>query len=128
MLYPIGCTRCTLFTVHLHLCAVRVPRGDLVAHRYTYSPPRCGTVELLASMVWDRWILRAGPMLFHWPKLLAPFLYSTVSIFSSFTSCYFTQRTITIAAATRPAIHILLIHIHECLHITLVQATLHYLS
>ena len=38
----------------------------------------------LYSMVWDWRVLRAGPMPFHWPKLLAPFLPYTVFSFSSF--------------------------------------------
>ena len=66
---------------------VRVTRGALVAHRYTYAPPRCRTSQHrrtfiflsmslwhnLAdpySMVWDWRVSRAGPILFYWPKLL----------------------------------------------------------
>ena len=61
---------------------VRVTRGALVAHRYTYAPPRCRTSQysrllfpyrcpcgiiLLTqcSMVWDWPVSRAGPMLFY---------------------------------------------------------------
>ena len=81
---------------------VLVTRGALVAHRYTYAPPRCRTSQysrtlfpspypsgmiLLTpqSMVWDWQVSRAGPMLFYWPKLLYPY-YSLLLffIFSSF--------------------------------------------
>ena len=62
--------------------SLRVTRGALIAHRYTYAPPRCrtafspsqclsGTILLTAySMVWDRRVSRAGLMPFYWPKLL----------------------------------------------------------
>ena len=60
---------------------VRVTLGSLVAHRYTYAPPRCGhrsTAGLLFpsrcpsgtilltpySMVWDWRVSRARPMFF----------------------------------------------------------------
>ena len=76
---------------------VRVTRGALVAHRYTYEPPRCRTSQysrtfvlsqcpsvtiLLSqySMVWDWRVSRAGPMLFYWPKLLYPY-YSPLLFF-----------------------------------------------
>ena len=39
-------------------------------------PSQCpsGTILLaLYSMVWDRLVSRAGPMLFYWPKLLYPY-------------------------------------------------------
>ena len=62
---------------------VRVIRGTLVAHWYTYAPPRCRTSQcgmtflpshctsgmiLLTpcSMVWDWRVSRAGPKLFYW--------------------------------------------------------------
>ena len=64
---------------------VRVTRGALVAHRYTYAPPRCrcrepprsqctsGTILLTPYlMVWDWRVSRVGPMLFYWPKLFYP--------------------------------------------------------
>ena len=80
---------------------VRVTRGALVAHRYTYAPPRCrtsqysrllflsrcpsGTILLTQySMVWDWLVSRAGPMLFYWPKLLYP--YYSLLLFFSFSS------------------------------------------
>ena len=74
---------------------VRVTRGTLGTHRYTYAPPRsiagllflfprpCGTILLTpCSLVWR--VSRAGPMLFLWNKLLDLFLSSTVFPFSSF--------------------------------------------
>ena len=71
----------------------------LVAHRYTYAPPRCRTsqysrtfiplsVSLLKdlanpySKVWDWQVSRAGPMLFYWPKMLYPF-YNLLFFFPS---------------------------------------------
>ena len=69
----------------------RVTRGALVAHRYTYAPPRCrtllysgtyifpsrcpfGTILLtLYSMMWDWRVSRAVPILLYWPKLLYPY-------------------------------------------------------
>ena len=77
--------RCTLFMV-LYLYkmwhAVVVTRGTLIAHRFTYAPPRCmssqylRTFSLLSISVerpcWKWRFLRAGPMLFYW--LYRPFL------------------------------------------------------
>ena len=80
---------------------VRVKRDALVAHRYTYAPPRCrtlqysrtfipsrspcGTTMLSAySMVWDWQVSRAGPMLLYWPKLLYP--YYSLLLFFPFSS------------------------------------------
>ena len=80
---------------------VRVTLCSLVAHRYTYAPPRCRTSQssmtfiLLSvslwndlanpySMVWAWRVSRAGPMLFYWPKLLYP-NYSLL-LFSPFSS------------------------------------------
>ena len=79
---------------------VRVTRGALVAHRYTYAPPRaepCSTAGLLVpfwcpsgtilltaySMVWDWRVSRAGPMVLYWPKLLSPY-YSLLLFFFLF--------------------------------------------
>ena len=64
---------------------VRVTRGALIAHRYTFAPPRCrtsqyagllfpshylsGTIWLTPySMVWDWRVSRASPMPFCWPS------------------------------------------------------------
>ena len=80
---------------------VRVTRGALVAHRYTYAPPRCRTSQyhrtfvtlsvslwnaLAApcSMVWDWRVSRAGAMLFYWPKRLYP--YYSLLLFFPFSS------------------------------------------
>ena len=65
---------------------VRVTSVALVAHRYTYAPPRrtagvlfpsrcnSGTILLTPySMVWEWRVSRAVPMLFYWPKLLYPY-------------------------------------------------------
>ena len=89
MLYKI---RCNL--VHVLIGAlpglhvpVQVTRGALVAHLYTYAPPRCRTSQHrrtfislsvflwndLAtpySNVWDWRVSRAGLVLSYWPKLL----------------------------------------------------------
>ena len=47
----------------------------------------CGTILLTPySMVWDEWVLRAGPMPFYRPKLLIVFL-STVFHFPAFFLC-----------------------------------------
>ena len=64
---------------------VWVTRGALIAHRYTYAPPRCRTSQYHRtfiplsvslwndlvdpySMVWDWRVSRAGPMPFCWPS------------------------------------------------------------
>ena len=64
---------------------VRVTRGALIAHRYTFAPPRCRTsqyhrtfISLSVSLwidrltpyliVWDWRVSRAGPMPFCWPS------------------------------------------------------------
>ena len=42
----------------------------------------CGIFLLtLYSMVWNWRILKAAPMFFYWPKLIAPVLSSTVFLF-----------------------------------------------
>ena len=82
---------------------VRVTRGVLFAHRYTYAQPRCRTSQYrmtfislsvslsndLAdpySMVWDLRVSRAGTIFFYWPKLLYPysivFYYVSLSLLS----------------------------------------------
>ena len=60
---------------------VQVTLGAVIAHRYTYAPPRCRTSQITGlsfpcqflsrtilvtpcSMVWDWRVLRAGPMPF----------------------------------------------------------------
>ena len=47
----------------------------------------CGMIMLTPySMVWDWRVSRAGPMLFHWPKLIDPLWSSTVLHFLFFQS------------------------------------------
>ena len=89
MLYKIRCNPMHPFNGALPgpYVPVWVRRGALVAHRYTYAPPRCrttqysrilfpsrcpsGTILLTPySIVWDWRVSRARPMLFYWPKLL----------------------------------------------------------
>ena len=83
MLYKIRCNKmhplCSALPVPY--VPVRVTRCVLIAHRYTYAPPRCrtsryrrtffrsqylsGTIWLTPySMVWDWQVSRAGPMPF----------------------------------------------------------------
>ena len=86
---------------HRRSVAVLCTRGGLVAHRYTYAPPRCRTLQYSRtfipsrcpsgtilqapfSMVWDWRVSRAGPMLLHWPKLLYP--YYSLLLFFPFSS------------------------------------------
>ena len=69
---------------------VRVTRGALVAHRYTYELPRCRTSQYrrtiiplsvslwknlltLNLMVCDWQVSSVGPLSVYWPKMLAPF-------------------------------------------------------
>ena len=63
---------------------VRVTRGAVIAHQYTYAPPRCRTslysrtfipLSSLPNdlsdpclMVWDWGVSRGGPMPFYWPS------------------------------------------------------------
>ena len=96
LLYKIGCNPMH----HIYgaqpvpFVPVRITRGALVAHRYTYEPARsrtsqyhrtfipfsvplhaCETILLtLYSMVWNWRISRAGPTHFYWTKLLDPLL------------------------------------------------------
>ena len=92
MLYKIRCNptdpiNCALPAPYV---PVQVTCGALVAHRYTYAPPRCRTSQyrttfiLLSvslwnelpgpySRVWHWRVSRAGPMLFYFPKLLYPY-------------------------------------------------------
>ena len=62
MLYKI---RCSLFMV-LYQCrmyhAARVTSGALVAHGYTYAPPRCRTSQDLHSLSLSLWNDLADPV------------------------------------------------------------------
>ena len=77
----------------------RVTHGALLAHSHSFTPPRCRTSQyrrtfLLLSvslwsdlivtmclMVWDRWVLRAEPMLSCWLNLLFHFVSHYFSFF-----------------------------------------------
>ena len=78
---------------------VRVIRGALTVHRYTYAPPRCRTSECsrifipLAVSLWNDvanpvfdgvglagFKSRANPMLFYWPKLLPTIIFYSFSL------------------------------------------------
>ena len=111
----LGVTRCTLLLYKIRCNPVhplygalpgpyvpaRVTRGALVAHRYTYAPPRYRTLQYIRtfipfsvslgtifltpySMVWDWRVSRAGPMLLYWHKLLYP--YYSLLLFFPFSS------------------------------------------
>ena len=86
---------------------VRVTRGALVAQPYTYAPSCCRTSQhrktfiLISVSLWNELAdpvfndvrlgySRAGPMFFYRPKLLYPFLSSTIFPFPFFLSidCY----------------------------------------
>ena len=86
MLYKMRCNPVHSLNGALPLpyVSVRVTRGAQVAHRYTYAPPCCRTLQystllfpsrrtsgtiLLTpySMVWDWRVSREGPMLLYWP-------------------------------------------------------------
>ena len=89
MLYKIRCNLmhplCGALPV-LYVLA-RVTHGTVIAHRFTYAPPRCRTSQYRqtfiplsvslwndlsdltpCSMVWDWQVSRAGPMPFYWPS------------------------------------------------------------
>ena len=105
MLYKIRCNPVHPLNGALPLpyVSVRVTRGSLVAHRYTYAPPRCRTSEysrtfipLLVSlwtilltqysMGWDWRVPRAGPMFFiglscSIPTIVFSFSVSLLSVY-----------------------------------------------
>ena len=87
MLYKIGCN--PMHPLYGALPVPHVPvwvtRGAVVAHRYTYAPPRCrtshyrrtiipcqylcGTIFVTpCSMVWDWRVSRSGPVPFYCPS------------------------------------------------------------
>ena len=88
MLYKIGCNPmhplCDALPVPY--VPVRVTRGTVTAHRFTYAPPCCRTSQyhrtcILLSVspwndlsepvfdgVWDWRVSREGPMPFYWPS------------------------------------------------------------
>ena len=90
MMYKIRCTQCTLYMVLSGALPdpyvlVRVTRGAVIAHRCTYSPPRCRTSQyhrtfiLLSVSVWNHLgnpvfagvelaCFKSRPMLFNWPS------------------------------------------------------------
>ena len=76
---------------------VHVTRGAVLAHRFTYAPPRsiaglllpcqylCRTIFVTRClMVWDWRVSRAGPMPFYWPSCSLTFclLLFSLSLFS----------------------------------------------
>ena len=81
---------------------VRVTRGALIAHRYTYAQPRCRTLQYsrtFISLSASLWNDLANPVFdgvalagfkrrangFYWPKLLYPYYSFLLSFpFSSF--------------------------------------------
>ena len=80
---------------------VQIACGALVAHWYSYTPPRsgtsqyhrtfrltqclCGTILVaVCSLVWDWHFFSSGSMLLCWPELLSPFLSFTEFSCSSF--------------------------------------------
>ena len=95
MLYKIRCypMHPLMVLYRCRMChGVRVTRVALVAHRYTYAPTRCRTLQYcrtfipLAVSLWKDgpalWKSRAMP--FYWPNCTLPFVSSTVFHFSSF--------------------------------------------
>ena len=87
---------------YVPVCATR---GAVIAHRYTYSPPRCRTSQYLGllfacqylcgtilvtpySMVWGWRVSREGPKHFNWlccslPFFLLLFSFSLLSFYGS---------------------------------------------
>ena len=75
---------------------VRVTRGALIAHRYTFAPPRCAGLlfpsQYLSGMiwltpylmVWDWRVSRAGPMPFSWPSCSLLFSLQLFSLYLLF--------------------------------------------
>ena len=80
---------------------MRVTHSGLVAHRYTYTPPRCRTSQYhrtfipLSVSLWNDLSdplfdgvgligFKAEPILCYWSNVLTPSLYSTLFPFSSF--------------------------------------------
>ena len=103
MLYKIRCNPAHPFNGALPgpYVPAQPTRGALVAHRYTYAPPRCRTLQysrtfipfsvslwndLANPVLWDWRVSRAGPMLLYWPKLLYPF-YSLLLFFPFSSLC-----------------------------------------
>ena len=87
MLYKIRCNPMHPFCGALPVpyVPVRVTRGTLIAHRYTYAPPRCRTSQYrrtyipLSVSLWNDLVdpvfddvglagFKAGPMPFCWPS------------------------------------------------------------
>ena len=83
---------------------VRVTRGALVAHRYTYAPPHCRTSQYCRTLIplsvslWndiDHPVFdgvglvgfKIGDNAFYWPSYSLPSVSSTVFLFSSFLLC-----------------------------------------
>ena len=75
---------------------VRVTRGTLVAHRYTYAPPRCRTSQYRRTFLFLSVFLRNGladPVFdvvglagfCYWPNLLYP--YYSLLLFFPFSFC-----------------------------------------
>ena len=99
-----GATRCTLLMMlDLDRMAVWITSGALVAHRYTYVPPRCRISQPrrifipLPGSLWNDLTdtvfygvglagFKSRPMLFYWPNLLKPYYGPTIFPFFLFLS------------------------------------------
>ena len=103
MLYKIRCNPKHLLcgAIPVPYVPVRVTRGALISHRYTFAPPRCrtsqyrrtlftsqylsGTIWLTPYlMVWDWRVSRAGPMPFCWPSCSLLFCLQLFSLYLLF--------------------------------------------
>ena len=106
MLYKITCNSVHPFNGALPgpYVPLRVTRGALVAHRYTYTPPRCRTLQYSSTFipfsvspwndpvnhvfdVWDWRVSRAGPMLFLLAYAALSLLYSLLLFFPFSSFC-----------------------------------------
>ena len=95
-MHPLNCVLPGLYV------PVRVTRGALIVHRYTYAPPRCRTSQYrktfiqLSVSLWNDLItdsvfdgvglagFKSRPMLFYWLKLFYLFLSSIIFFFLFF--------------------------------------------
>ena len=109
MLYKTRCnpTHALYGGLHVPYVTVRVTRGAMITHRYTYAQPRCKTSQYrrtfipLAVFLWNHLAdpvfdgvglegFKSEAMLFYWPKLLNPYfvLYCFHLLFFLSIGCY----------------------------------------
>ena len=84
---PVRVTRGALSHIDIFMCHLATEPHSIGGLLF---PSQCPSETIMltpCSLVWDWRVLRPGPMLFYWPKLLYPYNSSLLLFFPFFSSC-----------------------------------------